>query len=253
MKNLVLAIAMLFVTLSCAQTAPKLSSIAEAHKAAHTITMPTIAWGGGKCSATAIGPHALLTATHCMNQPSAVIKVDDKATRIDGLISDSLDHTIVLVDEEFKSFAPFAEKSRLAQGDDVFMFGNPGELSDIFRKGYVAGYIKPEVIETPLQAIMTPPAIADNEAIRSTFYDFNGFFGDSGSGIFNPEGQIVAVTSFINEQSDNGATIKFMGGFEIRFTKEQIKQAQDFKPVIVATPAPEKKHKTLLEWFSTEE
>src|SRR5947209_5477529 len=77
--------------------------IIKAHKASHKNTMYDIEGGTvGSCSATAIAPHALLTASHC-STISAVIKIDTKDADLLGTMGDGLDHTIILLgDIEFK-------------------------------------------------------------------------------------------------------------------------------------------------------
>ena len=70
--------------------------VAQAHKTTHHIEMETIL-GGGSCSATSIGPHALLTASHC-EAPSDVIAVDDVKQIIVRVIRDGRDHSIYLLD-----------------------------------------------------------------------------------------------------------------------------------------------------------
>ena len=52
----------------------------DAHRTTHVISTRTIL-GGNRCSGTAIGPHALLTASHC-EQPN--IGLDRKSTRLNS-------------------------------------------------------------------------------------------------------------------------------------------------------------------------
>lgn len=57
------------------------------------------------------------------------------------------------------------------------------------------------------------------------FYDINGFFGDSGAGVFNSRGQLVAVVSMMFQQVGNGY-MKLMGSFPLAFTDEQWHEAE---------------------------
>jgi hypothetical protein len=75
----------------------------------------------------------------------------------------------------------------------------------MYRKGYVSGNL-----------------VSDN--ITITLYDLNGYFGDSGSGIFNSRGQLVGVVSVMYQQMDNGY-MKVMGSFALAFTDEQWQEA----------------------------
>jgi len=76
----------------------------------------------------------------------------------------------------------------------------------MYRHGYVSGHLV-------------------NENIKITLYDLNGYFGDSGSGVFNSRGQLIGVMSILAQQTD-GAYIKFAGSFPLAFTDEQWRDAQ---------------------------
>lgn len=57
-----------------------------------------------------------------------------------------------------------------------------------------------------------------------SLYDISGYFGDSGSGIFNSRGQLVAVVSVLYQQEDQ-AYMKLMGSFPLAFTEKQWREA----------------------------
>jgi hypothetical protein len=213
----------------------------KAHQTTHQIAVVSLLGSGGECSATAIGPHALLTASHC-NAVATHVMVDGKSTELLSIISDGLDHSIYLLGEgiQFANYATVKLNIAPTYGDDIFLFGNPGSFSDMLRKGYVSGFDKEEDDEDApsLQDIFNiltgkKPKQDEPKAKRHivTYYDFNGYFGDSGSGIFDKEGNVVAVTSFIVSQSHLGYGEKFMGSFELRLTREQLDQARSFAPV----------------------
>src|SRR5438067_2487145 len=99
------------------------------------------------CSATVVGPYALLTATHCeLPDDTLAIQEGDVVTQILGRIRDGADHTIYLVSDKFDTSAEINEHDPLAQGEDVFVFGNPGDWHDIYRRGYVAGLLDDQVL-----------------------------------------------------------------------------------------------------------
>jgi V8-like Glu-specific endopeptidase len=213
-------------------------AVTKAHKTTHKIEMPSLLGSGGSCSGTAIGPHALLTASHCVSL-SAVLTVDGEDAHIAGLMSDGLDHSIYLLEGvEFKDYAEVDLDSKLTQGDSVFVLGNPSHFKDMYRKGYVSGYDAPEKAEPESDSILDMFGLApkkkkkhtDNDTVQLTYFDFNGFFGDSGSAIFDEQGKIVAVTSIIAGDENNGMSIKFMGAYELRLTPEQLKSAREFAP-----------------------
>ena len=234
----------LLATASFATPSPAFTA---ARKTTHKIVMSAAFEGEvSSCSATAIGPHALITATHCMNQPSVTIEVDGQETDIIQTIGDGLDHTIVYVDATYTDYAKMATEAP-AQGDSIFDIGNPGGFTSMYRTGTVSGYYKEEDPKTPVQILLAPRK-TKNDAVRLTFYDFNGFFGDSGSAVFNDKGEIAGIISrIIGGDLSAGFSIKFMGSYELRFTADQIEAARTFIPAKLADPVKEEPYKSLLD------
>jgi V8-like Glu-specific endopeptidase len=161
------------------------------------------------CSATVVGPYALLTATHCeLPDDALAIQEGDVLTHILGRIRDGADHTIYLVADKFDTAAEINQHDALSQGEDVFVFGNPGDWHDIYRRGYVAGLI-------------------DNEIA----FELPVYHGDSGAGIFNSQGQLVGVlTGVEGQKSDDGQSIGLAFSFKLQFTDTQLEQAKSFVP-----------------------
>jgi hypothetical protein len=202
--------------------------IVAAHKTTHQIRMETFL-DGQVCSATAVGPHALLTATHC-EMPTEVIEIDGHEEEVQGYVRDGRDHTIFLVSATFTDWADFSTDPVQA-GDDVFMFGNPGGHIDFFRKGVV---VKPAPDTSGMsrleQAFMGPDAIM-------SVYDFNSWFGDSGAAIFNTDGKIVGVVSIMGtlDEHEGIPEHQFMvGGFTLHFSQSVLDEAKIYAP----KPAP---------------
>jgi hypothetical protein len=191
-------------------------AISKAHKTAHQ-THSSTALGGGSCSATAVGAYALLTASHC-ELPMDTIVVDGDPRTILRILRDGNDHTIYLLDgNAFTDVATIGDSAALEAGDAVFIFGNPGELSDVYRRGTVAGFDKPSGLEAifggrPAQILL----------------NISGFFGDSGAAVFSEDGTIVTVISTVNTQTRKDVSIAFMGAFPLRFTAEQLRTALSF-------------------------
>lgn len=239
MKSLIV-FCVLFLLPLTACAAPNMI-VQKAHNATHRISNSSMLGGGvGSCSATAIGPHALLTAAHC-EVASDSLTVDDKTAHVEGTIGDGLDHVIYLLsDVTFKDIAQLSDDTQQYPGDRVFVFGNPGQFRDMYREGYVSGFESPNFTNSTsipnIFQFLAP--VAPKEVVKApahkrpvvTFYDLNGFFGDSGSALFNDEGKIVAVTSFIQHNERDGYENKFMGSFELRFKKKQLKEAMEFNP-----------------------
>lgn len=216
--------------------------ISKVHNTTHKIHSDSLPGGpsnGGSCSATAVGPHALLTATHCLTA-SDTIQVDDKEAIVDSIISDPVDHSIYLLSGiEFKEYADVAEGVQLSQGEHFFMFGNPGDLTDIYREGYVAGFNDkdgdddsafPDIFRFLPNIFSFNRNKANDKPHRNKphiiLFDFAGFFGDSGSALFDDDGRIVAITSFVHQQASMGYHNQFMGGYELRLTHAQLEEAR---------------------------
>lgn len=153
----------------------------------------------GSCSATAVGPHTLLTASHCFEGGNALVRVDGKDIRPLAYVSDGFDHTLVTVDETFAAYADIGRSP--ARGVHVSYYGNPGPFLKLYRDGRVYG-------DTTLGGK------------NVTLYGLNGFPGDSGSGLFDDQGRLVAVISFVF-MMDDGPRWQAMGSYPLHFTPEQ--------------------------------
>ena len=190
--------ALLLLVLLVAGCATQLSALQRVHRSALILRTDT-----GICSGTAIGPHAILSATHCFVGAQA-LAINGEPVVVTDAISDGHDHTILLVDRTFTEYAEVGQAP--AQGDAVFILGNPAGLRDLYRAGHVAGN-----------------TVSDN--VRVTLYDMQDFPGDSGSGIFDAQGRLVGVISIFVGLEENGARIQFAGSFGMAFTPQQWAQA----------------------------
>lgn len=75
----------------------------SAHSTAHRLTL-YFADQSGVCSSTAVGPHALLTAEHCIKNIQSVA-VDGKLVAIHKILLDGNDHAVLLVEDDFAFWA----------------------------------------------------------------------------------------------------------------------------------------------------
>lgn len=182
--------------------------IKQAHAASHVVIIED-----AKCSSTAIGPHALLTATHCEDgkRPSFVL-ADGKREYVEDAIRDKNDHTIFLLDGPMFTTVAGFEKTELETSDDFFIFGNPGPEFDVYRRGYVCGKRVDDVI----------------------LLDLNGWHGDSGAAMFNMLGKIAGVISYgyTNMEADGEWSQTLMGARPLKFTSDELFRAVGYMPDI---------------------
>jgi V8-like Glu-specific endopeptidase len=216
-KLLVLAIAVLFLTLpvfglTAAET--------KAHAASYQIGQITVS-GGGRCSATAIGPHALLTASHC-EAPTDELYIrgqEGNPFQIVGRIRDEQDHTIFLLKGvTFSDYADVLPADKFEQGEDVFTFGNPGKWQDIYQRGYVAGVL----VDDSLAAAL---GHGDPDEV---LLDFQAYPGESGAGVFNSEGKLLTVVAADDIQAKPDEAISFASAYRLNFSPEQLLRAKTF-------------------------
>jgi hypothetical protein len=211
----------IFVPFSCAGNRSKKT---ERHQAAHLIIMVTRDDSGaieeaGGCSATAIGPHTLLTAAHCY-LPGETLYIDSPAADVKSgvafgfhptdadFISDHEDHMLIDVPgAHFTAYIPLKNFRVPRQGEKYYLFGNPGGIADQYREGYVTGKV-----------IISAEDKGGIDAKSNTLYLLVGpvVGGDSGSSIYAKNGQLIGIVTFA---TGDGA---FIGMFPIEFTAGQI-------------------------------
>lgn len=155
----------------------------------------------GVCSGTIVGPHAILTATHCFEGFDGQLAIDGNAVQVQEHIEDGWDHILVIVDATYDYWA--SRGADPEQQENIFLFGNPAGHRDWYRRGYVVG------------------ADADDNGYPVVIYDLNGFYGDSGSGIFAEDGSLIGVISLVAFQSRYGVPLKTMASYALHFTPEQ--------------------------------
>lgn len=170
---------------------------------AHETTLHLVINGDESCSGTAIGPHAILSATHCFDWPFT-IKVYGQPVRVIQALSDGNDHTVLIVGLTFHRWATLGGEPR--QADRVFVFGNPGRETDMYRSGEVYG-------------------LSPTSKGLAMLYGINGFYGDSGSGVFDDCGKLVAVVSFLRSMDMEYGRWQAMGSYPLAFTAEQLAEA----------------------------
>jgi V8-like Glu-specific endopeptidase len=126
------------------------------------------------CSGTAIGPDLILTAQHCYGSP--LLFVNGQAVKVTHVGRDKHDTlTLRITGVTFKHWARLGPLPK--QGDRIRWWGNPEGNGDIYREGYVSRADK------DLLVISAPIC-----------------HGDSGAGVMNDRGEVVAVVTAMSNQ-----------------------------------------------------
>lgn len=141
---------------------------AEAHPPIRDVAL-RLDLSPGICSATAVGPDLILTATHCM-EGNRITAINGQPAYALKRIDDGKDHSLVRVSIKFKRWAKVG--GTLLAGDKVRWLGNPAANDDVYREGYVARSYTDEI-----------------------WLDANAFGGDSGAGVFCADGRLCGVVS----------------------------------------------------------
>jgi V8-like Glu-specific endopeptidase len=134
----------------------------------------------GGCSGTAISAHTILTAKHCIALAGKLTDINKEAATTTAIVENK-DDTVVLTikDSNFPAWAVRGPAAKV--GDHLRWFGMPLGHPNVYREGYVAALI---------QGIIVMNATVCH--------------GDSGSGLFNSDGQVVGVVSaIVPYESDN--------------------------------------------------
>ena len=215
MKFLIYLISFILILLLAALPAQHLApSKSQQRLATHALMS-----NKGLCTASAIGPHALLTASHC-DSSTGSLKVDEAFTvNIMGRITDNKDHLIYLVDgPPFKvtmgEFYSPSTYDMAREGEGVFFYGDGGGLfPPQFRKGYRMDHLEFSKDTAPKGMPLGDLFLFDMVAIT----------GDSGSAVYSEKtGRLIAVITF-------GLFDHFMGSYALQFTQVQIDLAKNFK------------------------
>lgn len=158
-----------------------------------------LTFGDGSCSGTAIAPHGVLTATHCLKGEKS-IAADGGPLTIKRRIDDGNDHTLLIVAQAFNAHAQIAPMP--GAGHDIHLSTNPGQLRDLYASGTVAGNYHGDVLlNLPI------------------------YFGDSGAAVLDSQSRIVGVISGVRVIADQGVSVSWGEAKPFRFTAAQWREA----------------------------
>lgn len=155
-----------------------------------------LTFADGTCSGTAIGPHAVLTATHCFGDANVKLSGLTVKLRLD----DGNDHTLLVVTQAFRAHAELAPMP--GAGAEVHISGNPGDLRGIYASGTVAGGLDGD-----------------------TLLNLPIYYGDSGAAVLDDAGRIVGVISGIRVLAGGGVIVEWAETKPFRFTAAQWSEA----------------------------
>lgn len=167
------------------------------------------------CGMTAVGPYVFLTAAHCAGT-TTTISIDGEDAEIADILEDGSDHMLVFMKKYW--FADWVKISPepFEQKQKFYLYGNPHLHEDLYREGYVMGRERSDIDGTQM------------------VLELNGFYGDSGSGLFNSSGEVVTVLSKIwiisLPHDDPRYTMKTMGAYDLHFRKSDLDFARTYNP-----------------------
>lgn len=184
------------------------------------------------CSATAIGPQALLTATHCELGSDELFVQGKNGKPIQDLfvtkrIRDNNDHTIMFINGgSFPSYVDVEVDYDFTLGQDVFVIGNPANFTDLLRKGYISG-----VGQTDISIPGAPDDQFDSVPFLEVYMDIRVGEGDSGAAVFNERGKVIGVVTGIDKggSKEVGNEYRMPYTMHLMFTEKQLKEAAAFK------------------------
>lgn len=180
---------------------------------AHKGSAKRLKFNDGYCSGTAVHPHTLLTATHCMDG-SILLQVDGRSVKVLEQTDDWKDHTLVTVDSTFPEWSTIVERMP-QQGETVTYWGNPRGRTDMYRKGYVSGYCN-----APTECMDVGPIRTVTVTGQTYMLELPGAHGDSGAGVFDTNGNVIGVISGIWPIGDSLVT---MVGWPLNFAPETLR------------------------------
>jgi hypothetical protein len=170
----------------------------------------------GECTGTAVGPHAILTASHCILSAKTSLLSIDYAPEIHELLdvsTDGRDHVILLLDG-----APFTTYERVDASDSL-LIGDTVTLYGIGGSNY------PPVPKFGKVVDCEDPSDVDADA-KEFCFTIPTIPGDSGAAIYNTKGQIVGIVTYGLDYGDGSPTGGI--GFALGFTHKQYDYAMTF-------------------------
>lgn len=203
MKHILLIVLLLFLC-SCCSVQPNANLSTMLKQVTHEVWFKD----GSRCNLTPIGAHTVLTATHCVDKAIKTIDIDKKGNSVVVLrkMYDKEDHVILLLAYTFKDWANISQES-VSLGQSVFIAGAPGVFNKLYRVGVYSG--RTMINHKDMMLFQLPI-----------------FYGDSGSAIFNQQGQIITTITCNASLTGDNDYVGFACANPLAFTKHQLEQIQ---------------------------
>ena len=181
-------------------------------------------YGGTKalCTATAIAPHALLTAGHCISEAG---DLDDVTFMLDHVLmrytilkvlADHRDHVIIFTNgPAFTRIAPYLTRSP-KMGEVTYLYGFGGGIYPALKKvGSVIDEYDPSEID----------------ASAGMFYMNTQIIpGDSGAVVYGLDSKMLGLITYLVPGDFDNKGLFETADFQLNFTPEQISEALTFVP-----------------------
>ncbi len=220
----VLSVGLLFTALSTHKVKPQ--PVTFQQRTQHMVEFLSNAFlPGGQCTATAIGPHAILTASHCneSDEPLSILTLDYSTRRYNIVASkeDSHDHTIYLIDgPPLRNYLPqsaLLNTKPTRVGETVCVYGD-GEGT--FPPRRLCGGL------AVLQQIEDFSDVDQDQGIQ--YYTLGILHGDSGSAIFGEDGRVVGLVTYGFGLDKRGEPAESAAGFPLTFSEQDLQVAATF-------------------------
>jgi hypothetical protein len=191
------------------------AAVRKVEGSSHVIYMESPVAGQSGCSATSIGPHVLLTASHC-EEPTGTLTIDGKSgVKILKIYRDENDHSILFLDGVKFDYVSKVTPRKLRDKEFVFIWGNPGGSGVQFVKDLRVGkFLTQNVFKGRLVDV----------------FELDSQHGDSGSAIFDINGNIVDVLSIGGNLvvPHYGDVENATGALELAFDQAKYEEAARF-------------------------
>jgi hypothetical protein len=182
----------------------------------------------GMCTGTAVGPHSLLTAEHCMRRGVVKQLSIDLATedhKILAVAGDGRDHVLLLLDG-----SPFTNYIIVKFGtaklkDIVSMYGSGGrEYPPVYKSGQVVDCQDPSDVDINAGIVCTTLPVIP---------------GDSGSAVYEADGEMVGIVTYSDTERPYTNV-----DFALNFSQKMYNDAAAFDGTHTPKPVTKKKVNT---------